>query len=216
MKDIYIFGAGTMSNTYIDIIESTQEYKIVGLIDDRYPQLTEAYGFKVVGNTESIKDMDIEYMAVCIGDNNVREIVVNKIKDINPNITFPSLVHRSAYVSPNAQLGEGVVIRANVTIDRGCVLEKFTWVGANSVIPHNSILEEYSSVSAGVNVGGEFRLGKYSYMGIGSTAKHCITVGENTVIGAGSVVLESIPNNTTAYGIPCKVIRSREKGERYL
>ena len=34
-----------------------------------------------------------------------------------------------------------------------------------------------------------------------------ITIGDNVVIGAGSVVTKDIPDNTVAYGNPCRVIR---------
>lgn len=34
-----------------------------------------------------------------------------------------------------------------------------------------------------------------------------VTIGKNSVIGAGSVVTSSIPENSVAFGNPCKVIR---------
>ncbi|WP_256010152.1 sugar O-acetyltransferase [Desertivirga xinjiangensis] len=38
-----------------------------------------------------------------------------------------------------------------------------------------------------------------------------VTIGKNTVIGAGSVVTKSIPENSVAYGNPCRVVRSIDK-----
>ena len=43
-----------------------------------------------------------------------------------------------------------------------------------------------------------------------------LQIGDNTVVGAGSLVLKSLPDNVLAYGNPCKIIRSREKGEKFL
>ena len=34
-----------------------------------------------------------------------------------------------------------------------------------------------------------------------------ITIGDNCVIGGGSVVTKDIPDNSLAYGNPCRVIR---------
>ena len=34
-----------------------------------------------------------------------------------------------------------------------------------------------------------------------------VTIGNNVVIGAGSVVTKDIPDNTVAYGNPCRVMR---------
>lgn len=36
-----------------------------------------------------------------------------------------------------------------------------------------------------------------------------VTIGENSIIGAGSIVSKSIPANSIAAGIPCKVLKSR-------
>jgi maltose O-acetyltransferase len=35
-----------------------------------------------------------------------------------------------------------------------------------------------------------------------------VTIGKNSVIGAGSIVTKSIPENSVAYGNPCRVVRS--------
>lgn len=220
MENIAVFGAGTMAHTYIDIIESTNLYNLVGLFDDRYPELDNYNEFKVLGRAEDLssvcKKLNINNIVVCIGDNYVRSLVVEKIKKEVPDIKFPSVIHKNAYVSPRANIGEGVVIRPLVVIDAGVILGDFTFVAGGSVIPHNSHLEEYSSVSASVAVGGEFKLGKFSYIGIGAKIFHCITIGENTIIGAGSLVTKDIPSNCVAYGTPAKIVRERNLGDKYL
>lgn len=38
-----------------------------------------------------------------------------------------------------------------------------------------------------------------------------VTIGKNAVIGAGSVVTRSIPENSLAFGNPCRVVRSINK-----
>lgn len=220
MENIAIFGAGTMAHTYADIVESTGEYDLVGFFDDRFPELDCYYDWRVLGSSNDLKqkceELNIKKIVVCIGDNYVRSKVVEKIKMLAPDIEFPSVIHKDAYVSPRAKLGIGVIVMPLTCIDAGVVLEDFTFVGGGSVIPHNSILGKYSSVSAGVTVGGEFKLGEFSFVGIGAKAFHCITIGENTIVGAGSIVTKDIPSNCIAYGAPAKVIREHKLGEKYL
>lgn len=38
-----------------------------------------------------------------------------------------------------------------------------------------------------------------------------VTIGNNVVIGAGSVVTRDIPDNSLAFGVPCKVVRKLTK-----
>jgi maltose O-acetyltransferase len=40
-----------------------------------------------------------------------------------------------------------------------------------------------------------------------------VTIGDNCVIGAGSVVTRSIPANSFAAGVPCRVIRELGEGD---
>jgi galactoside O-acetyltransferase len=51
---------------------------------------------------------------------------------------------------------------------------------------------------------------------LGVTVLDRIEIGENTVVGAGSLVTKSLPDNVLAYGNPCKIIRNRNQGEKFL
>lgn len=41
-----------------------------------------------------------------------------------------------------------------------------------------------------------------------------VTIGDNTVIAAGSVVTRDIPANVIAAGVPCKVLRQLDEGDK--
>ncbi len=50
-------------------------------------------------------------------------------------------------------------------------------------------------------------IGNDCWLGAGVTVCPGVTVGNNCVIGAGSVVTRDIPDNSLAFGVPCRVIR---------
>ncbi len=50
-------------------------------------------------------------------------------------------------------------------------------------------------------------IGDNVWIGGGAILLPGVTIGNNVVIGAGSVVTKDIPDNTIAYGSPCRVIR---------
>lgn len=50
-------------------------------------------------------------------------------------------------------------------------------------------------------------IGDNVWIGGGAILLPGVTVGNNVVIGAGSVVTKDIPDNTIAYGSPCRIIR---------
>ena len=45
------------------------------------------------------------------------------------------------------------------------------------------------------------------WIGLGVTILGGVTIGRKAIVGAGSVVTKSIPANTIACGVPCKVIK---------
>jgi len=81
----------------------------------------------------------------------------------------------------------------------GVVIEQGVQIGS-----HCSIY----SVSTIDNKQGKVYLKKNCKIGSHSTILPGVTIGENTIIGANSLVLEDIPDNVVAYGVPAKVVRN--------
>ena len=55
-------------------------------------------------------------------------------------------------------------------------------------------------------------LGSHVVVGVGAKILGGITIGDNVKIGANSVVLKSVPPNSTVIGVPARIIKSQ--GER--
>jgi len=89
----------------------------------------------------------------------------------------------------------------------------FTYINA----AHGVVLEDYVqigshcslySISTIDNKQGKVHLKKSCKIGTHSTVMPNVTIGENSIIGANSLVLEDIPANVIAFGVPAKVIKS--------
>ena len=52
------------------------------------------------------------------------------------------------------------------------------------------------------------KIGDNVWIGGNSVIMPGVTIGDNVTIGAGSVVTNDIPDNTLAYGNPCKIIKA--------
>jgi len=80
----------------------------------------------------------------------------------------------------------------------GVVIEDYVQVGS-----HCSLY----SISTIDNKQGKVHLKKNCKIGSHCTVMPNVTIGENSIIGANSLVLEDIPDNVVAFGVPAKVRR---------
>lgn len=104
-------------------------------------------------------------------------------------------------IHPAAQIGKGLFI------DHGCAV----------VIGETTIIGDNCTIYQGVTLGGTGKhvgkrhptIGDNVMVGAGAKVLGPVTVGDNSKIAAGAVVLKDIPENSTAVGIPARVVRGK-------
>jgi sugar O-acyltransferase (sialic acid O-acetyltransferase NeuD family) len=220
MKNIVLIGGGNQAHYTIDIINKEGKYNIIGIIDSIHDIGSNRFGYKVLGRQEDIiklkEQYNIEGGIISIGDNWVRYYISSQIKKEIPDFNFVNAIHPSVVIGDNVQLGEGVVMMAGCIINPKSKIGDFTFFATGAQVDHDCDIKNYSSISAGSITGGYVTLGEFSAITLGVTVVDRLKIGKNTVIGAGSLVIKDLPDNVLVYGNPCKVIRTRKEGEKFL
>jgi len=108
---------------------------------------------------------------------------------------------------PAAKIGKGVMIDHAT----GVVIGETAVVGDNVSILHNVTLGGTGTTDGDRHP----KIGDGVVLGAGATILGPVIVGTNVKIGAGSVVLQDIPDNSVAVGIPAKILR-RERSEEVI
>lgn len=111
-------------------------------------------------------------------------------------------------IHPAAQIGKGLVIDHGM----GVVIGETTIIGDNCLIYQNVTLG-----GTGHEQGKRHPTLKNNVL-IGSGAKVLgpITIGDNSRVAAGAVVLNNIPENSTAVGVPARVAKQNGEHLDYL
>lgn len=220
MKNIVLIGGGNQAHYTIDIIHKENKYNIVGIIDSIHDIGSDRFGYKILGRQENLVDLVKEYNIhggiISIGDNWIRYLISEQIKNLVPSFVFINAIHPSVIIGENVEIGNGVVMMAGCIINPKAKIGHFTFFATGAQVEHDCNIGDYASISAGSITGGYVTLGKYSSITLGVTVLDRIDIGENTVVGSGSLVLNSLPDNVLAYGNPCKIIRKREINEKFL
>ncbi len=108
--------------------------------------------------------------------------------------------HRTGIeIHPGAKIGKGLFIDHGM----GVVIGETTEIGDNCTIYQNVTLG-----GTGKEIGKRHpTIGNNVMVGAGAKVLGPFKVGDNARIAAGAVVLQEIPENSTAVGIPAKVVK---------
>lgn len=119
-------------------------------------------------------------------------------------------------ISQFAKFLTGIEIHPGAVIGRGLFIDH----GSGVVIGETAEIGDNCTIYQGVTLGGTGKqagkrhpkLGNNVMVGAGAKLLGHFTVGDNAKIAAGAVVLGDVPENSTAVGIPARVVR--KDGER--
>lgn len=115
-------------------------------------------------------------------------------------------------ISQVARWLTGIEIHPGATIGRGFFIDH----GMGVVIGETAEIGDYVTLFQGVTLGGTGKergkrhptLGNHVVVGAGAKILGGIRVGDNVKIGANSVVLKSVPANSTVIGVPARIIKT--------
>lgn len=194
---LVIIGAGGHGRVCAEIAELCG-YKRVIFLDDRANEFVKIDG----RTTDFVKYLGCADFFVGIGNNSVRERIINLILQSGGNII--TLIHPFTSVSPNATVSDGTVIMAGSVINSGAVIGKGVIVNTCASIDHDCLISDYSHISVGAHLAGTVRLGKNTVVGAGATIINNVDVCENCIIGAGATVIHSLFESGTYIGVPVR------------
>jgi len=105
----------------------------------------------------------------------------------------------------------GIEIHPGAKIGKGLFIDH----GMGIVIGETAIIGDHCTIYQNVTLGGTGKdkgkrhptLGNGVMVGAGAKVLGPINIGDNTRIAAGAVVLSDIPNDSTAVGVPARVVR---------
>lgn len=220
MKKILIIGAGGFGREVQWLIErinqKTPKWQIIGYLDDSIKPGIEINGYPVIGNIEQLKNFDKNTAVVCaIGSAGIRKRIVSRIKQIGP-FEFPNLIDPNVQMSQTIMLGEGNIICAGNILTVNICIEDFVIINLSCTIGHDAILRSFVTVYPGVNISGCTETKSGTELGTGSKVIQGKMIGEHTIIGAGAVVVNNIPADCTAMGIPAKPVKFHGGGGKDL
>lgn len=216
-RELVIIGGGEHARVVIEAARSRPDlWSVVGFVDPLPAETTTSrLGVPRLGDDEFGLALAQEgRVAFILGVGSVgvathkRQAVVDRYSRLP--VRWGCVVHAFAWVSPSAQLGQGVMISAGATVNSGARLGDHCVVNTGAVVEHDVTLGAFSQVAPAAAIGGGASIGEQCYLGLGCRVRDHVRIGQRVGVGMGAVVVASVPDDTTVIGVPARALKRSE------
>lgn len=193
--------AGSYLQKHTDIIPAAD--KVLSAIDEIRDEV------RVVKERDPAATSDLEVLLLYSG---LHAVLAHKISH---RLYKKGHFFSARAVSQAARAITGIEIHPGATIGKGFFIDH----GAGVVIGETAEIGDNCTLYQGVTLGGTGKdtgkrhptLGNGVMVGAGAKVLGPFKIGDNAKIAAGAVVLEAIPEDCTAVGIPARVVKCKNE-----
>jgi len=213
MNNIYILGFGGLAREVCFLIEeinrNCKQWNIMGFVSkDKTDVGIQVGKYSIICCENELSVLTDIHVAIGFGSPAISNKVVSYLKQKNPNINFPNLIHPNVTGDwDNIKINEGNIICSGCSLTTDITIGSFNLLNLNVTIGHDSNIQDYNVINPSANISGAVTLEGQSLIGTGTQILQNIFIKSCAVIGAGSVVTKSIRESGVYVGVPAKKIK---------
>lgn len=220
LQDIVIVGSGGLGREVLWMLRregsvlrdvngvDARPYVLGFLDEDPTKHGTSINGAAVLGGLDWLEEHPGCAIALAIGHPGTRERIANRLA--SHDLNFPACLPSETIVGDEVRVGEGTIVLPGAIFTCNTRIGRFVLINPHVSISHDGVIGDFTSIGPGVSLPGNVQIGRGCDIGTQASAIPGATVGAHAVIGAGACVVQPIPANSTAVGVPARVISMRD------
>ena len=208
------YGAGAMGREFKYVADETGQWPEMVFIDD-HAAAGSLLDCPVTGFQAFRRRCDPENtrFVITIGEPKFRREAFDRMREAG--YQGARLVHPSACISPDAELGEGAVIGPGVFVGSLAKIGNNFYAAKGAAIGHDAVIGDHTRVGVGAFIGGHSVIGENAFIGSGAMLKDRIRIGDFSVVAIGSAVFSNVGDHTTVMGNPARITNEGAQGLLY-
>lgn len=197
-KRLLIYGAGGHGCSLAALVRHSEDYELVGFLDDGLPTGTQVEGLAVLGGSEKLAELAQEgvHLAVNgvggVGDLPARLAVYERLAAMG--LYCPTVIHSTAFLEDSAVMADGVqvyplaYVGVRVRVGYGCI------INTAAIVSHDCSLAPYVNLSPGATLAGGVVVGEAALIGMRATVNLNVSIGKRARVGNGATVKADVPD----------------------
>lgn len=210
-KPLVILGSRVFAEEVADLSEQASGHELVAFIENWERERCERplLGRPVVWVDELPRFAE-DHVAVCSIYSTKRSVFVEQAA--GHGMSFTTLRHPSAVVSPTASIGPGTIIGAGVIVGAHARIGSHVILNRGVLVGHHTTIADYVTVSPGANIAGCISVGEAAFVGMGAMVIDKLSIGERALVGAGALVTKDVPDRVQVQGVPARIVKQGVEG----
>lgn len=206
---VLILGAGGHAKVLVEALLADGAH-IAGILDADPARVGDTVlGVPVIGVDGLAGEYPVETVRLVngvgsIGVPNLRRAIFDRFS--GRGFAFATVVHPSAVVASDAELGEGAQVMAGAVLQPGCRIGRNVIVNTRVSVDHDCTIGDHTHLAPGVTLSGGVTVEAGCHVGTGAVVIQGVTIGAGSVVGAGAVVTKDVAAGVTVVGVPAKVV----------
>jgi len=203
---LILIGGGEHARVVAEAVRSTESMELLGFVDpEPCGETVHRLGLPRLGDDAALARYPGVLGVIAVGALSNRDLRPELVQRLGaPLAGWARVVHRTAWVSPTASVGEGTVVMAAAVVQSGARIGAHCVINSGAVIEHDVQIGDFAHIASGAVVGGGARLGAGCHLGLGATVRDHVSVGVGAVVGMGAVVVADIEPGRRVMGVPAR------------
>ena len=195
----------------------SDNYRVCGFFDKNLSVGKEYRGVKYLGDWDAFLSWEEKHsgpppsyiVSIGPGHGPIRMKIHEQLKE--KGLKPITAIHRTAFVAPNATIGEGSQVYAQAAVCVDALIGKACIINTSASIDHECVIEDGATIGPGSILAGLVHIEKNADIYTGAVILPRLRIGAHAIVGAGAVVVKDVPPHTTVVGNPARIIKTKSE-----
>ncbi len=199
IKKLLLIGGGGHCRSCIDVIRSTSQYEIIGILDvaDKVGLMID--GVPIIGTDKELNKYlpQTDECLITVGhikNGELRKTLHSQVLAAGGSLA--TVVSPSAYVSKSASVESGSIVMHQAVVNAGAVIGQNVILNSMSLIEHDAKIDSHVHISTRATINGGAIVAEGGFVGSHAIVFNHCSIGRHSIVGGGQIVRQDLPDSS--------------------